>query len=1272
MFNPDESGKDILKKAEDKSQMSQPDMAQSITREILEKETERLDIRQITSDETGSRSSNAQSSQSTKEKQLLKEDKHDTIQSGRDSNDMLSNSKEGMFSNSKEQIVDSSKQLVSAMADQMKNEKAEGETASQVIKNYDKAQKEKQEATIKAAVTVVAAVVVTIVTWGAGSGAGAAESGEAIQTAKTAGEAAKAGQQAAASAKQAQTTAAMKEIAAKDLEKAQMEDANRIIQSKEKEDKEKMERLFDKTRELTKTTDEDLEKRQTKMSKEIVKGEMRKESLAQEVSKETGVAMKKQNLAIAAIGFMLAPIHALLSPISKVRLVRWLLGLVSIAIVAGVLIGVITGVMAALRVTLTMHLDSAPDDRTVLTTTRTLPQTWQAATQAQAQEMLDDYAARGVEADLIFSMGSPHTYETVAIWYACRTYEAPVEASTGVWAGYIYENSVLGDQVQNNSNWYHKTDDAYGGEFGIKKLAEAKDKEGLKTYNMPMSDLLALYVVSQDLNFTMLQVDERPEGTEQVLDGYMVVGDQQIPKYHTETKIHAYITTTTEYQDLYTYYQDHNLPEEVQVLADECIRGDNEGFNYLWKFLTTRLDTPETQFRYLPIDVAIFVWAGMGDYMASPSLNNMSDKVAEALLEVYGPFGTHPNTALANVLNNYLNSGNSAFNNDVKTEYSTLADIFGEDGKDDFCKVMGPLPSGVSWTSSSWNQYVARCIGTYSASGGPSAYAWCMAFVSTCAKNGTKGYFTTDYIWYLNAGLNVDNIADAGYNTSTVSWAEADAQAGTWRSLTAEQFAKQCYNSPAWCSTYMVGLAYTIGGQNVRLGLVNCGEDKWAFICTDKSDLLDAVTTTFDISIDFSTIKWPKGTPDWVPTSGSVTFKSLSQMIPDVDDSLKSSWWNTIKNDPQGNDAAIDAFPYNNFGIEGLTNDAGIAGLYISTDKYIVSLTIPDGGQPYYDTGSMGNLVPYMIDWGSMKASPADATGTFPIYFDPFASKWMSKSDSSSDLLQNGATGSTKPNPEDYYDWLDGDYSVNGYTCQYTYALPSDIANKPVICPPYYTDGDWGWYKASWTNSKDYSNYYQDAATCQTTIMYNHQKGFYIPCFNWIESEAGYYWNVDDTNSDAKFWQLCWALGQNYPDDANTGYNLLAEIPQRSLDYFPYNCGGCSSAGAWWKNKGYEVYDYMSTKDGFVPLPGDLILYYATQENEDHTISYGVGSYPYKHVGIVIGTTEPNSSGNYYIITIEGNSGSGTDKCVMKIMLASTLYDTTAGHSKVSFVCLPY
>ena len=136
----------------------------------------------------------------------------------------------------------------------------------------------------------------------------------------------------------------------------------------------------------------------------------------------------------------------------------------------------------------------------------------------------------------------------------------------------------------------------------------------------------------------------------------------------------------------------------------------------------------------------------------------------------------------------------------------------------------------------------------------------------------------------------------------------------------------------------------------------------------------------------------------------------------------------------------------------------------------------------------------------------------------------------------------------------------------------------------------------------------------------------------------------------------------------NIGYDLLAEIPQRSLEYFEFGQGGCSQMYSYYNSKGW-IYNPMSAKDSFQPLPGDLMLYRTKQGD-------GYSSYLYYHVGLVVATTEPNAAGIYYIITIEGNTGQGyTDgggTVWLRITKSTDLWDSEAGTYTRSFVCMPY
>lgn len=1183
-----------------------------------------------------------QETKNNQAKEFFKRDHYDELLSNRNQEDMLSDSKSKMFDGqSKEDaLLNAGKELGESVADQIKSDEADGETASQVIKNYDEQQQQKAEKTAEAAVKLAAAVVVAVVTEGAGSGAVAAEAGEAGAAGAEAGAA---GAEAANTAKSAETTAAMAhDITAEELSKEQAETAAQAI--KKKEEEEKANRLLNKSKELTKMDDESLKKAQTKQAKEIVKGELRKESLAQELSKETGVNMKKQALGASIASFALAPFLLLIQKKLKVALGPILGVLGGIAVASLLLIGIIAAIIGALRVTLTMNLDSAPDDRTVYTLVRTLPETWNAAVTNQAKDIIADYETKGQEVNLIYSLGSPNTLEVVAIWYARRTYEAPVESETGAWASYISASSGL--EIGDNSSWYHKSDDAYGGAFAIKELAEAEDKEGLDAYNMPMSDLLALYTISQDYNFTMLSIEEREESKTYVpvydAEGNLIGGEWDIT-----TK--PYITTTSEFLTPYDYYTEYDCSDEIQMLADKCMAGEDAGFNYLWKYLTRRTDSPESQFRFLMIELAIKLWDSFGCQTAANKWNN---SIAQDVYDMYAwsSDSIYYNEILANAMYSYMNGGASAaFNKASFDEDDTLAEIFGSDGQAEFEQLMGKLPSGCSWTGTTWNNYIARV----SKSGG--SPAWCAFFVSGLANNGTKGYFLTEYTWYLNAGLNVDSIADAGYNGDTVSFNELTSDtAGTYKSLTDQQLAQACYDSKTWRSTYALGFTYKVLGSEKTLCAVDCGNGNIAILYQADSDTVSAVLSEWGLdTLNVADITWPGGkAPSWFPTSGSISISPLEDKMPYVSDEVKSTWWAAVKADAQNNDTPVfNAFPHSVFSIPGLANSAGIAGLTLHTSDYIVSLTSKSA--PYVDTGSTKNLVEYMINGGSVYASPADDTATYTIAFDPYESGWNTDT-----LVDNKGTSSAEVMDDSYKLWLDG---------QPTYCLPEDLANPPYIVPPLYSDGGSYWFdysKASFSPD----GLYMDASTCKTSIVYQHQKGFYIPCFDWIESDAGYYWDVDDSQSDEKFWQLCWALGQNYDSSMNIGYDLLAEIPQRSLEYFEFGQGGCSQMYSYYNSKGW-IYNPMSAKDSFQPLPGDLMLYRTKQGD-------GYSSYLYYHVGLVVATTEPNAAGIYYIITIEGNTGQGyTDgggTVWLRITKSTDLWDSEAGTYTRSFVCMPY
>ncbi len=1166
---------------------------------------------------------------------MFKEDKSDNILSTRENEDMLSNSKDALLKHNKDELLSSGQEFANAAINQFKETEAEGETVSQIVKNYEEAEKQKAANTAEAAVKVVGAIAITAVTAGAGAGVAAAEVGAGGAGAAEAGAASA---EAANTAQNAEATAAMaKDITAEELSKQEAESAARAAQKADEDAKAK--RLFNKTRKITKTGDKALEKMQTKQAREIVKGELRKESLAQELSKETGVAMKKQAVGASLIAFLGAPFLAMFGVKAKMKIMPIIVGIVTVVLAVVLIVSIFAAVLGALRISLTMNLDSVPEDRTVQTLVRTLPQTWQAAATNQAQALVADYEERGEPVNLIFSVGAPHTFETVAIWYARRTYEAPEEASSGAWAGYISCDSDL--EPADNTSWYHKSDDAYGGDFAIKALAENQDTDGLDEYNMPMSDLLALYSISQDLNFTLLNIEERTS-TGGFVDGAW------------ETSTAAYVTTVSEYLTVYDYYTDYDCSEEIQVFADKCMAGDDEGFNFLWKYLTRRAESPDSQFRYLMVDKAIWLWDAFGRRTIS---SRWSSSLASEMAELYNPVtypeANHINALWTTIMRDYLDNGSSAFNTASLYENDTLSEIFGADNLAAFQVEMGPLPRGASWDRTTWNNYIARC----SRSGGDPA--WCAFFISGLANNGTKGYYTTDYTWYLNAGLNIDSIADAGYNDAEVSFNEMTAQsAGTWRSLTDEQFADACFSSNTWRSTYVNGFTYNFFGEKT-LGIVDCGNNNYAILYKAGSDWLSSGITSLGInSISFNSsffgnwVNYNTGAtvaaPSWASSLTTVSVSTLQDQMPNVSDTTKDAWWAAVKTDAQNNDTSVmSAFPHNIFAMQGLYNSTDLAGLRISTNDYIVSLTTRDA--PYADLGSTANLVEYMINDGRVNASPADPDTAYTIAFDPYSSGWDTDRIANTVMENLGVS----INDDEYRAWLDG---------VPTYCLPDDISGAPYIVPPCYNN-DAGGYTFDYANASfSEDGDYTSGATCNTSIIYNHRKGFYIPTFSEVESDSGYYWNVDNANSDEAFWQLCWALGQNYDaSTTNIGYDLLAEIPQRSLEYFQFGQGGCTQMSRFYNSKGW-LYDYMSPHDAFVPLPGDLILYKKTTDD-------GYSTSVYKHVGIVVATTEPDANGNYKILTIEGNTN---NTIWLKVQTNTSLFNVEAGVSTASFVCLPY
>lgn len=1087
---------------------------------------------------------------------------------------------------------------------------ADGKSAAQVIHKAEEDNKNKTKNTVETTAKVVAAVAVTVISEGAAAPAAKAEMAEAGSATSAAGSA---GAETVASGEKAVSTAR----AAKAF----------------KEEESRKASLLNRLREETALDEQTLKKRQqNEQSVEIIKGEMRKESLAAELSKDTGADLRKQSIIGNIAGFSFAPVLALRLAMLFSKLPIILTPIALILMLAFILCCSFFMIIGTLRVSLTTNLSVVPEDRTVYTVVRTLPNTWENAATNQAQILVKEYEANNEPVDLVFSLGSPHVYESVAIWYARRTYEAPKEAASGVWADYIEMSETLSGLKQDDANWSHKQDDAYKGEFAIKKLAEKKNDDKLDKYKMPMSDLLSLYTISQEVNFTMLSVETKPEAgrwvTEMDEEGNAVGG-------YYEPVNHNYITTWSEFSGVEKYYSDAGLSQDIIKLAEECIAGNNDGFNYLWDYLTRRMGTPESQFRYLPVDLAIDLW---GDFGRRTPASKWNKNVYNALNDVYGTKGSHPNTVMATALNQYKKQGTGAFNRNKHDEKDTLAEIFGKNNKKAFEARMGKLPSGVSWTGTTWNQYINAITGA-----GKSNSAWCAAFVSGMAQHGTIGYFETEYSWYLNSGLKINSISDSGYAGSFITTAEAGAQKkkAAWKSLTAEQFANACYQSKAWTRAYMIG--FQVLGRN--FGVVDCGGGRYAVIYKASNGKFSSALKALGMDeIPADKITWI-GTPPEKLKGKTLTVSSLEEMIPKATDAVKDGWWRAVESDTQNNDSPLwTSFPHNLFAVNRIKNNNGLAGLRLSTDHYFVSLT--NNKSKYASSNT--NLINYMTN-GTVGAAPSKNSATYTVYLDVsnYADKVDNKTFEPAEIkkLQK--------------DIKSGNGKYNKFVKNHiTYQLPNGIKIPFIAISVPRKTTEWNYGKISFSKDGNYSS----AKTLNPNITYKHTKGYYSPLFKSIESDAGYSWSINQTDAKAEFWRLCWALGLNYDNSkSNIGYNLLKEIPQRRLQYFQYQQRGCTQMAAFYRSKGW-LYDYMSSKDSFVPNDGDLILYYNKNGNHYSTTNYS-------HVGIVIGTTKKDKNGVYSILTIEGNTSNTVFLCIHK---NTDLYNKSSGRSIVSFACLPY
>lgn len=186
-------------------------------------------------------------------------------------------------------------------------------------------------------------------------------------------------------------------------------------------------------------------------------------------------------------------------------------------------------------------------------------------------------------------------------------------------------------------------------------------------------------------------------------------------------------------------------------------------------------------------------------------------------------------------------------------------------------------------------------------------------------------------------------------------------------------------------------------------------------------------------------------------------------------------------------------------------------------------------------------------------------------------------------------------------------------------------------------------------------------------FSWQHEQGSYIPNFSsfaWPGTYNPMSYAVQDLGVSASvfnalnmgqgtFADLLYVTGYGV-ESLNSNYrpifDLLHEIPQRQLAFYPASQTTCAVSANWYANRGWLIEpDAITGQEGtYIPEAGDLIYYHRNE---------GIN-----HVGIVIGTYDIN--GTKYIISIEGNASNTISMRVHTIPQLSTL--------NIYFADIPY